>query len=88
LQAVDYYQRILNMDQNNGEVWAALGHCYLMLNELQSAYAGYQQALFFLQNRSVCPALVLSARKASQAVSPGPQAVVRHRHPVRSLRVV
>ncbi|ORY80925.1 hypothetical protein BCR37DRAFT_393569 [Protomyces lactucae-debilis] len=49
-RAVEFYQSILNLDQNNGEVWGALGHCYLMMDDLQKAYSAYQQALYHLQN--------------------------------------
>ncbi|CAG8651441.1 17610_t:CDS:10 [Funneliformis caledonium] len=49
-RAVDYFQRILNIDQTNGEIWGALGHCYLMMDDLQKAYHAYQQALYHLPN--------------------------------------
>ncbi|KAI9143845.1 hypothetical protein BKA69DRAFT_1109074 [Paraphysoderma sedebokerense] len=49
-KAVDYFHRCLNIDQNNGEIWGALGHCYLMMDELQKAYNAYQQALNHLPN--------------------------------------
>ncbi|CAG8518103.1 9391_t:CDS:10 [Paraglomus occultum] len=47
-RAVEYFQRILSIDQNNGEIWGALGHCYLMMDDLQKAYSAYQQALYYL----------------------------------------
>jgi glucose repression mediator protein len=53
-QAVDYYQRVLNISQENGEVWGSLGHCYLMMDDLQKAYTAYQQALYRLPNPKVC----------------------------------
>ncbi|CAG8557301.1 15525_t:CDS:10 [Acaulospora colombiana] len=49
-RAVEYFQRIINIDQNNGEIWGALGHCYLMMDDLQKAYSAYQQALYHLPN--------------------------------------
>ncbi|TPX57492.1 hypothetical protein SpCBS45565_g08190 [Spizellomyces sp. 'palustris'] len=49
-KAVDYFQRILNIDQTNGEIWGALGHCFLMMDDLQRAYTAYQQALYHLPN--------------------------------------
>lgn len=49
-QAVEYFQRVLNIESNNGEVWGALGHCYLMMDDLQKAYTAYQQALYHLPN--------------------------------------
>jgi tetratricopeptide (TPR) repeat protein len=53
-QAVEFFQRALNIQQDNGEVWSALGHCYLMQDDLQKAYAAYQQALYLLPNPKVC----------------------------------
>jgi tetratricopeptide (TPR) repeat protein len=49
-KAADYFQRALKIKETNGEVWGALGHCYLMLDDLHKAYSAYQQALFHLPN--------------------------------------
>ncbi|KAJ3340086.1 glucose repression mediator protein [Gonapodya sp. JEL0774] len=49
-RAVEYFNRVLSVDQGNGEVWGALGHCYLMQDDLQKAYQAYQQALYHLPN--------------------------------------
>ncbi len=49
-KAIEYYQRTLNISQENGEVWGSLGHCYLMMDDLQKAYTAYQQALYRLPN--------------------------------------
>ncbi|KAF2839640.1 TPR-like protein [Patellaria atrata CBS 101060] len=49
-QAVEYLQLILKVEPNNGEVWGSLGHCFLMMDELQQAYSAYQQALYHLQD--------------------------------------
>ncbi|KAI8355652.1 hypothetical protein EDC96DRAFT_516125 [Choanephora cucurbitarum] len=49
-EAVDYFKMILALQENNGEAWASLGHCYLMIDGLQEAYDAYQQALHHLQN--------------------------------------
>lgn len=46
--AIEYIQRVLDIDRENGEVWGAMGHCYLMMDELEKAYAAYQQALCHL----------------------------------------
>jgi tetratricopeptide (TPR) repeat protein len=46
--AVEYLRQILKVDMNNGEVWSSLGHCYLMMDDLQQAYSAYQQALYHL----------------------------------------
>ncbi|KAL8772464.1 MAG: hypothetical protein Q9209_002416 [Squamulea sp. 1 TL-2023] len=49
-RAVEFLQGILKLDQSNGEVWGSLGHCYLMMEDLQQAYAAYQQALYHLRD--------------------------------------
>ncbi|KAG1825430.1 uncharacterized protein BJ212DRAFT_1258833 [Suillus subaureus] len=49
-KAVEYFQRVLQLQEDNGEVWSALGHCYLMQDDLQKAYSAYQQALYLLPN--------------------------------------
>ncbi|KAL8716624.1 MAG: hypothetical protein Q9225_006057 [Loekoesia sp. 1 TL-2023] len=49
-KAVEFLQAILKLDANNGEVWGSLGHCYLMMEDLQQAYAAYQQALYHLRD--------------------------------------
>ncbi|KAI9592499.1 hypothetical protein BDF19DRAFT_425315 [Syncephalis fuscata] len=49
-RAVEYFQRIINVDSNNGEIWGLLGHCYLLMDDLQKAYNAYQQALYLLPN--------------------------------------
>ena len=46
--AVEYLRQILKVDASNGEVWSSLGHCYLMMDDLQQAYSAYQQALYHL----------------------------------------
>lgn len=49
-RAVEYYQSILGFSQESGETWGALGHCYLMMDDLQKAYTAYQQALYHLRD--------------------------------------
>lgn len=46
--AVEYLRQIIKVEPNNGEVWSSLGHCYLMMDDLQQAYSAYQQALYHL----------------------------------------
>ncbi|MBW0519986.1 hypothetical protein O181_059701, partial [Austropuccinia psidii MF-1] len=43
--AAKYFSRLLKMHEGNGEIWGALGHCYLMIDELPRTYTSYQQAL-------------------------------------------
>lgn len=52
-EAIEYYKRVVFQDNvpgaqpnANGDVWGALGHCYLMVDELKEAYAAYQRALY------------------------------------------
>ncbi|KAJ8587914.1 TPR-like protein [Rhizopogon salebrosus TDB-379] len=56
-KAVEYFQRVLQLQEDNGEVWSALGHCYLMQDDLQKAYSAYQQALYLLPNPKEDPKL-------------------------------
>lgn len=46
--AVEYLRNILKIESQNGDVWSSLGHCYLMMDDLQQAYSAYQQALYHL----------------------------------------
>ncbi|KAL5535069.1 SSN6 [Sanghuangporus sanghuang] len=56
-KAIEYFQRVIQIQQDNGEVWSALGHCYLMIDDLQKAYSAYQQALYLLPNPKEDPKL-------------------------------
>lgn len=56
-KAIDYFQRVVAVEDHNGEVWSALGHCYLMQDDLQKAYTAYQQALYNLPNPKEDPKL-------------------------------
>lgn len=49
-KAIEYLNQILKIDPTNGEAWGSLGHCYLMMDDLQQAYAAYQNALINLRN--------------------------------------
>jgi tetratricopeptide (TPR) repeat protein len=49
-KASEYLHQILKLDPHNGEAWGSLGHCYLMMDDLQNAYSAYQSALVNLQN--------------------------------------
>ncbi|OZJ03554.1 hypothetical protein BZG36_03089 [Bifiguratus adelaidae] len=48
--AIEYFKRILHLNETNGEIWSALGHCHLMTDQLQEAYNAYQQALYHLKS--------------------------------------
>ncbi|KAF8512175.1 hypothetical protein JB92DRAFT_337066 [Gautieria morchelliformis] len=56
-KAVDYFQRVIHIQPDHGESWSAVGHCYLMQDDLQKAYAAYQQALYWLPNPKEDPKL-------------------------------
>lgn len=47
-EAMEYLRNILKIDAQNGEAWGNLGHCYLMMDNLQEAYSAYQQAVYYL----------------------------------------
>ena len=79
-QAVEYFQRVLSLQQDNGEIWSALGssdrtyvqlishghlgHCYLMQDDLQKAYSAYQHALYSLPNPKVFANRVYPTRES------------------------
>lgn len=48
---------MITIQSDHGEAWSALGHCYLMQDELQKAYSAYQQALYWLPNPKEDPKL-------------------------------
>jgi tetratricopeptide (TPR) repeat protein len=49
-QATEFLRTIIKIEPNNGEVLSSLGHCYLMMDDLQQAYTAYQEALYHLTN--------------------------------------
>lgn len=53
-KAIEYLQNIIKLDPSNGDAWGNLGHCYLMIDNLQEAYSAYQQALYHLRDPKVC----------------------------------
>lgn len=46
--SIKFYERITTLDQDNGSAWTALGHCYLLTDNLQKAFNAYQKALYTL----------------------------------------
>jgi len=46
--SITYYERITAIDPENGAAWTALGHCYLLTDNLQKAFTAYQKALYTL----------------------------------------
>ena len=53
-KAMDSLKKILQVEPANGDAWGNLGHCYLMMDNLQEAYTAYQQALYYLPDPKVC----------------------------------
>ncbi|KAJ9651904.1 glucose repression mediator protein [Neophaeococcomyces mojaviensis] len=47
-EAMEYLKQVIKVEPTNGEAWGNLGHCYLMMDNLQEAYSAYQQALYYL----------------------------------------
>lgn len=85
-KAVEYLQSILNLDGNNGDIWGSLGHCYLMMDDLQKAYSAYQQALYHLRDPKV---IIFTSwlQLRSNILTPflGTETLVRNWNSVRSL---
>ena len=67
-EAMEYLKNILKVEAANGEAWGnlgkyplhvkstlltSIGHCYLMMDNLQEAYTAYQQALYYLPDPKV-----------------------------------
>ncbi|KAK4056999.1 glucose repression mediator protein [Microbotryomycetes sp. JL221] len=49
-RAAEYFGRVVGIAPDSGDVWGALGHCYLMIDDLKKAYTSYQQALYYMPN--------------------------------------
>lgn len=48
IEAIKYYEKITGLDPENGAAWTALGHCYLLTEELYKSFTAYQSALYSL----------------------------------------
>ena len=48
LRSVEFLQRALNVESNDGESWGWLGYCYLMVDDVQKAFTAYQQSLYLI----------------------------------------
>lgn len=53
-EAIEYFTRVVALNETAGDVWGALGHCYLMMDDTSKAYACYQQAIVNLPQSKVC----------------------------------
>lgn len=50
MNAIEFYQRLINMDSHNSDAWSSLAYCYLMQDDIQKAFSAYQQALYYAPN--------------------------------------
>jgi glucose repression mediator protein len=48
--AIEYYTKLTSIDPDNGPAWTALGHCYLLIEDLQKSFNAYQHALYSLED--------------------------------------
>lgn len=48
--AIEYYMKLTSLDPDNGAAWTALGHCYLLIEDLQKSFNSYQHALYSLDD--------------------------------------
>ena len=48
--AIQYYLKMTELDSENGPSWAAIGHCYLLSDDINKAFNAYQQALYCLED--------------------------------------
>jgi tetratricopeptide (TPR) repeat protein len=86
-KAIEYLQNILKLDPTSGETWGSLGHCHLMMDNLQEAYTSYQQALYHLRDPKVSRFLLSAPNPNKTKINShlGTQALVWNWHSLRSL---
>lgn len=48
--AIEYYVKLVTIDPENGPAWTALGHCYLLVEDLKKSFNAYQRALYSLED--------------------------------------
>lgn len=48
--AIEYYVKLITIDSENGPAWTAMGHCYLLVEDLQKSFNAYQRALYSLED--------------------------------------
>lgn len=82
-EAMEYLRNIIKMEPANGEAWGNLGHCHLMMDNLQDAYTAYQQALYYLPDPKVRSPRNL--QNSSLTLPVGTQALVWNWHTIRSI---
>ena len=40
-KAIQHYEKLTTIQEENGKVWVALGHCYLLKGEYQKCFGAY-----------------------------------------------
>jgi len=50
LQALNFYNRVIALNEKSGSAWVAMGHCYTMIGQDQKALASYENALKLVPN--------------------------------------
>jgi tetratricopeptide (TPR) repeat protein len=48
--AIEQYVKMVSIDSENGPAWTALGHCCLLVEDLQNSFNAYQRALYCLDD--------------------------------------
>ena len=76
-EAMEFLKNIIKMEPANGEAWGNLGHCHLMMDNLQDAYTAYQQALYYLPDPKVCPRI---SNQGPANIHSGAKALVWYRY--------
>ena len=79
---VVWVNKLVVLIDSNELMWFE-GHCFLMMEDLQQAYAAYQQALYHLRDPKVGRCLHSCAQANSLMV--GTKTMVRNRNTLRSL---
>jgi len=49
-KAIEYFEKMTSICRENGHAWTALGHCYLLKEDLHKSFQAYQNALYYLEN--------------------------------------
>jgi tetratricopeptide (TPR) repeat protein len=49
-RAIEYFTKLTDICKKNGCAWTALGHLYLLKEDLQKSFSAYQYALYYLDN--------------------------------------
>jgi len=49
-QAIELYQRVVDANPKDGNMWAEMAYCFLMINDLHNSYNSYQRALYYNDN--------------------------------------